>query len=168
MANSPDAGVPTRSRCASSRRPSAGSTSGSIKVGRHLLLGKVLRRELSQTVHPELVKPIRLNSVVVDERTLRAIVSFVLLYVGTFVLGAALLAIEAARTGVDVSVQDAIAAAATTLGNVGPGFGFAGPLGSFEPFSDFSTIVMTGLMWLGRLEIVPIVVLVSRHYWRNA
>ena len=57
---------------------------------------------------------------------------------------------------------------ASMLANVGPAFGVGGPLGSFEPFSDFSTILMTGLMWLGRLEIVPIVVLVSRHYWRNA
>jgi trk system potassium uptake protein TrkH len=54
------------------------------------------------------------------------------------------------------------------LANVGPAFGVGGPLGSFEPFSDFSTLLMTGLMWMGRLEIVPIVVLASRHYWRNA
>jgi trk system potassium uptake protein TrkH len=53
------------------------------------------------------------------------------------------------------------------LGNIGPAFGPGGPAGSFEPFSDFSTLVMTALMWLGRLEIVPIIVLLSRHYWRN-
>ena len=56
---------------------------------------------------------------------------------------------------------------ASMLANVGPAFGFAGPLGSFEPFSDFSTLVMTVLMWLGRLEVIPIIVLLSRHYWRN-
>ena len=60
-----------------------------------------------------------------------------------------------------------LAAAASLLGGVGPGLGFAGPMGSFEPFSDFSTLVMIGLMWLGRLEIIPIVVLLSRHYWRS-
>ncbi|MBA2332510.1 MAG: TrkH family potassium uptake protein [Actinobacteria bacterium] len=146
---------------------SAGSTSGSVKVVRHLLLGKILRRELDQTVHPEVVLPVRLNRRVVDERTLRAIMSFILLYIGIFVVGAALLAIDAARTGLDLSVLDAVAAAATTLGNVGPGFGSAGPYGSFEPFSDFSTVVMIGLMWLGRLEVIPIVVLASRHYWRT-
>jgi len=146
---------------------SAGSTSGSIKVVRHLLLGKILRRELDQTVHPEVVLPVRLNRRVVDERTLRAVSSFILLYIGIFVVGAALLAIDAARTGLDLSVLDAIAAAATTLGNVGPGFGIAGPYGSFEPFSDFSTLVLVALMWLGRLEVIPIVVLASRHYWRT-
>ena len=145
---------------------SAGSTGGAIKVVRHLLLGKVLRRELRQTLHPEVVMPIRLNGVVVDERTLRAITAFILLYVGLFVVGAGLIAVDAAFQGPDVSAYDAIAAAATTLGNVGPGLGLAGPMGSFEPFSDFSTIVMTALMWLGRLEVVPVIVLLTRGYWR--
>jgi len=127
----------------------------------------VLRRELAQTVHPELVQPIRLNSIVVDERTLRAVGSFILLYIGIFILGASLLAIEAARAGVELSVQDSIAAAASALGNVGPGLGFAGPIGSYEPFSDLSSVVLIGLMWLGRLELLPVVVLFTRSYWRN-
>ena len=106
---------------------SAGSTAGSIKVVRHLLIGKILRRELDQTVHPEIVVPIRLNGSTVDERTLRAVIVFVLLYVGLFAAGALVLTVDAAATNNQVSPFDAIAAAATTLGNVGPGFGFAGP-----------------------------------------
>jgi trk system potassium uptake protein len=146
---------------------SAGSTTGSVKVVRHLLLGKILRREIDQTLHPELVVPVRLNRIVVDERTLRAVSSFILLYIGIFILGAAVLAIDAARTGLELSVLDAVSVSASMLANVGPAFGIGGPLGSFEPFSDVSTVVMIGLMWLGRLEIVPIIVLLSRHYWRN-
>ncbi len=147
---------------------SAGSTSGSVKAVRHLLLGKILRREIDQTLHPELITPVRLNRSAVDERTLRAVTSFVLLYIGIFIVGTVLLAADAARTGLELSLLEAISVSATTLGNVGPAFGFAGPFGSVEPFSDFSTIVMTGLMWLGRLEVIPIVVLLSRHYWRNS
>ena len=146
---------------------SAGSTTGSVKVVRHLLLGKILRREIDQTMHPEVVLPVRLNRRVVDERTLRAVSSFILLYIGIFIVGALGLAIDAARTGLELSTIDAVSVSASMLSNVGPAFGIGGPLGSFEPFSDFSTIVMIGLMWLGRLEIVPIVVLLSRHYWRN-
>jgi len=146
---------------------SAGSTSGSVKIVRHLLLGKLLRRELDQTVHPEIVLPVRLNRKVVDERTLRAVTAFILLYIGLFIVGASLLALDAARTGLDLSVLEAIAASASMLGNVGPALGFAGPFGSYEPFSDVSTVIMTALMWLGRLEIIPIVVLFTRHYWRN-
>lgn len=144
----------------------AGSTGGSIKVVRHLLLGKVLRRELRQTVHPEEIVPVKLNKRVVDERTLRAIVAFIMLYLGAFVLGTGIIAIEAAHRGPELSVLDAIAASATTLGNVGPAFGVAGPMGSFESFGDFSTVTMIVLMWLGRLELIPIVVLFTRRYWR--
>jgi trk system potassium uptake protein TrkH len=101
----------------------------------------------------------------VDERTVRAVIAFVLLYVGIFVAGALLLLLDAYRVGLEFSPFDALAASATTLGNVGPAFGFAGPMGSFEPFSDVSIGIMTGLMWLGRLEIVPVVALLTRAYW---
>jgi trk/ktr system potassium uptake protein len=146
---------------------SAGSTSGSIKVVRHVLIGKIVRRELVQTVHPELVTPIRLNRVVVDERSIRAVIVFVLLYVGVFALGALALVFDAARTDLSLSPFEAIAAAATTLGNTGPAFGFAGPFGSFEPFSDVSKVILTALMFLGRLELIPIAVLFTRAYWRR-
>jgi trk system potassium uptake protein len=145
---------------------SAGSTAGSVKVVRHLLIGRILRRELDQTVHPELVAPIRLNQTIVDERTLRAVLAFVLLYVGLFALGTLALMADAARVDLDLRLIDAVAAAATTLGNVGPAFGFAGPMGSFEPFSDVSKGIMIVLMWLGRLEIIPVAVLLTRAYWR--
>ena len=145
---------------------SAGSTGGSIKVVRHLLLGKVLRRELDQTVSPEVVMPVKLNGAPVDERTLRAIASFILLYVGIWAVGAAILAIDSAFSGVDLATLDALGTSATALGNVGPGFGITGPMGSFAPLGDVSKITLIGLMWAGRLEIVPVVVLFTRHYWR--
>jgi trk system potassium uptake protein len=145
---------------------SAGSTSGSIKVVRHLLLGKILRREVDQTLSPEVVMPIRLNGSPVDERTVRAVAAFVLLYVGFWAVGASIIAIDSAISGIDVGPLDALGASATTLGNVGPGFGFAGPFGSFAEFGAASKLTMIGLMWVGRLEIVPVVVLLTRHYWR--
>jgi trk system potassium uptake protein len=143
----------------------AGSTSGSVKVIRHLLTGKALRRELDLTVHPEIVSAVRLNRTTVDERTLRAIQTFILLYIGCFIVGTVLLIVEAAVTGLDLTVLEATAATATTIGNVGPGLGFAGPFGSFEPFGNVSALVMIGLMWLGRLELIPVIVLFSRSYW---
>jgi trk system potassium uptake protein TrkH len=145
---------------------SAGSTSGSIKVVRHLLLGKVLRRELDQTLSPEVVMPIRLNGATVDERTLRAIAAFILLYVGAWAVGGGIIAIDSAITGAGLGALDSMTASATALGNVGPGLGITGPFGSFAPLGDVSKLTMIGLMWLGRLEIVPVVVLLTRHYWR--
>lgn len=145
---------------------SAGSTSGSVKVLRHVLMARILRRELRQTVHPELVSPVRLNRVVVDERTLRAVTSFVLLYIGIFVAGVLVITIDAAYGGPGVTPFEAIGAVAATLGNVGPAVGFAGPFGSYAPFSDVSTVVLTVLMWVGRIELIPVVVLLTRSYWR--
>ena len=145
---------------------SAGSTGGSIKVVRHLLIGRMLRRELDQTVHPEIVLTVRLNGSGVDERTLRAVLAFVLIYVGLFAVGALGLVLESFRTQADVEPFEAISAAAATLGNVGPAFGFAGPMGSYEPFSDLSKAIMTALMWLGRVEIIPVIVLFTKSYWR--
>jgi trk system potassium uptake protein TrkH len=145
---------------------SAGSTSGSIKVVRHLLMGKILRRELDQTLSPEVVLPIRFNGATVDERTLRAIAAFILLYVGAWVVGSSIIAIDSAITGAGLGPLDSITASATALGNVGPGIGVTGPFGSFAPLGDVSKITMIGLMWAGRLEIVPVVVLLTRHYWR--
>ena len=145
---------------------SAGSTAGAIKVVRHVVIGKILRRELDQTVHPEIVSAVRFNRRPVDERTVRAVIAFVLLYIGLFAVGALLLTIDAAVADVRVTPFEAIAAAASTLGNVGPAVGFAGPMGSYEQFSDWSKIVMIALMWLGRLEIIPVIVLFTRSYWR--
>jgi trk system potassium uptake protein len=145
---------------------SAGSTGGSIKVVRHLLLGKILRREIDQTVSPEVVMPVRLNGSPIDERTIRTIAVFVLLYVGFWAVGASLIAIDSAITGSGLGTIDALGTSATALGNIGPGFGITGPMGSFAPLGDVSKITLIGLMWVGRLEIVPVVVLLTRHYWR--
>lgn len=144
------------------------STAGSMKIVRHLLLVKVLQRELHQAVHPELVRPLRFKRAVVDEKTLRAVGFFMLLYVGLFVLGSIVISVESSRAGLDFTPLEAISASATTIGNVGPGFGFLGPMGSFEPFSDASKVTMIALMWMGRLELIPVVVLFTRRYWRGS
>lgn len=145
---------------------SAGSTSGSIKVGRHLVVGRVLRRELDQTMHPEYVAPVRLNRASIDERAARAVIAFVLIYVGLFVVASIALLADAHRTGLELTPFEALAASASALGNIGPAFGFAGPMGSFAPFSDVSKSIMIALMWIGRLEIVPVAALATRAYWR--
>jgi trk system potassium uptake protein len=145
---------------------SAGSTSGSIKLVRHLVIAKMLRREIDQTVHPEVVAPLRVNREVVDERALRAIIVFVFLYLGVFAAGAVVILVDSSLRGIDLTAFQALAVAASLLGGVGPGLGFAGPMGSFAPFSDVSTVTLTVLMYLGRLEIVPVLVLFTANHWR--
>ena len=146
---------------------SAGSTGGGIKIVRHLMLFRLVRRELEQTVHREAIVPVRVNRRVVDEKALRSAIVFVLLYLLTFAVGALGLIADARRAGEALTAFDAFGAAAACLGNVGPAFGFAGPYGSFAPFSDLSTWICTVLMWLGRVEIIPVVVVLTRAYWRS-
>jgi trk/ktr system potassium uptake protein len=146
---------------------SAGSTSGSVKVVRHLVIGRILRRELDQTVHPQLVTPLRVNRVPVDERMGRGVITFVLLYIGLFVAGALAIALDAARLDNGITALDALAASASAIGNVGPGFGAAGPMGSFADYGVPSKLVLAALMWAGRLEIIPVAVLLTRSYWRR-
>jgi trk system potassium uptake protein len=146
---------------------SAGSTAGSVKIVRHLLIGKILRRELDVTVHPEIVSPVRFSGRAVDEKTTRAVIAFVLLYVGLFAAGGLLITIDAAVGNREVTPFEAIAASASAIGNIGPAYGFAGPFGSFEPFSGFSKAVLMMLMWMGRLEIITVAVLFTRRYWRT-
>ena len=99
--------------------------------------------------------PIRVNGRVVDEKALRSTIVFVLLYLLMFAIGSLGLVIDAPPRGRDLDAFEAFGAAAACLGNVGPAFGFAGPYGSFAPFSDLSTWICTVLMWLGRVEIIP-------------
>lgn len=145
---------------------SAGSTGGSIKVVRHLMLFRIVRRDLAQSAHRGVQQPVRVNGVVVDEQALRSTLLFVLLYLIVFAVGALGLVVDSERIGEELSAFDAIGSAAACIGNVGPAFGSAGPYGSYADYSNLSTGVLAALMWLGRVEIIPVAVLLTRSFWR--
>lgn len=138
---------------------SAGSTGGGIKVVRWIVVLKTLRRELLTTANPNVVKPVRLGGTVLDEDAVRGIMSFTLLYVLLFGVSAVFIALDSARVGYELSVLEALSASLATIGNIGPGFGSLGPFGSYLEFSNVSKLLMIFLMWIGRLEIVPVLAL---------
>jgi len=149
---------------------SAGSTGGAIKIVRWLVIVKSLKRELFTTIHPEAVSPVRLGGRTLDERAMRGIYAFTLLYLVIFFVSVALLALNTARTGAfdgSLTVLELMAAIAATLGNVGPGFGAIGPMNSYLDFAPSSKLFMVFLMWIGRLEIFPVLVLLTQAYWRS-
>ncbi|WP_224337211.1 TrkH family potassium uptake protein [Haloprofundus halobius] len=146
---------------------SAGSTGGGIKIVRWYVILKSIRRELFTTAHPEAVRPVRLGGRALDERAVRGIYAFTLLYLFIFAVATVLLGLDAVRVGLDVTVLELVSASATTIGNVGPGFGFLGPMGGFLEFSNASKLLMVGLMWAGRLEILPVLVLLTPEYWQR-
>ncbi|WP_049913155.1 TrkH family potassium uptake protein [Halococcus thailandensis] len=146
---------------------SAGSTGSAIKIIRWVVIVKSLRRELFTTVHPEAVSPVRLAGRVIDERAIRGIYAFTLLYIALFVLASLLVVIDSWRVGYTISTLEATSAIASTLGNVGPGFGAVGPMNNYLAFPATSKLLMTFLMWIGRLEILPVLVLLTPSYWRT-
>ncbi|MFB6123857.1 MAG: TrkH family potassium uptake protein [Haloferacaceae archaeon] len=146
---------------------SAGSTGGSIKVVRWYVVLKSVRRELFTTAHPEAVRPVRLGGRAVDERAIRGIYAFTVLYLLIFFVAVAVLFADGLRTGLSLSVLESMSTVAATLGNVGPGFGLVGPMGSYLDFSNAAKLFMVALMWAGRLEILPVLVLLTPEYWRG-
>jgi trk system potassium uptake protein TrkH len=145
----------------------AGSVAGGLKIARVLLVGRLVKREVRLTVHRQQQVPIRLSGRIVSEPVLRAVVLYVVLYLGLFAVGSIALAADAALRGTPVGLDEAISASAATLGNVGPAFGAAGPMGSFAGYGDPGKVIMALLMWAGRLELLPVIVIMSRAYWRR-
>jgi trk system potassium uptake protein TrkH len=146
---------------------SAGSAAGSVKIIRWYIVARSVSRELFTTVHPEAVRPIRMADTVIEEGTVRSVFDFVLLFVALFVGSTVLLYLDAVRVGLDVTALEATSFTIATLGNVGPGFGLTGPMNNFLPLSDASKLYMVFLMWIGRLEIISVLVVFTPAYWRR-
>ena len=146
---------------------SAGSTGGGIKVVRWLIVLKVLRRQLAQTAHPEVVRPVRLGGYVVDEDAVRGIVAFTLFYFLLLGFATVFIALDASRVGVALTPLEAIGASLATLGNIGPAFGELGPFGSYLMLPNTTKLLLIGLMWAGRLEILPVLVVLTGPFWKE-
>jgi trk system potassium uptake protein TrkH len=140
----------------------AGSASGGPKVVRHVLMARFTLRELRRTLHPRAVLPVKLGGRVVADDTMREVVVFMLFYVLTYAVGAAIV------TAFGATLLTGITASAATLGNVGPGFSEIGPMGHFGDLHPVSKIVLTLEMWIGRLEVLTVLVLLRLEVWRSA
>ena len=68
----------------------------------------------------------------------------------------------------NVGLLESITAAVTCISNVGPGLGALGPTANFSILSDVSKYVLSLIMLMGRLELMPLLVLLSRHTWKNS
>lgn len=145
----------------------AGSTTCSIKSLRWLVTLKAFRRSLFTSVHPEAVRPLRLGTEVVDEETVRDIYAYILLSLVIFFLLTIFLVVDAARTADPVGEFEAMGAAASIFLNIGPAFERAGPLENYAGFSVASRAVMVIMMWIGRIEIIPVLVLLTPAFWKS-
>ncbi|KAA3605194.1 MAG: TrkH family potassium uptake protein [Planctomycetota bacterium] len=139
----------------------AGSAAGGAKAVRILLMLKFLWREITRVLHPRAVLPLRHKGRPIPDPILRAVFNLVSLYlVGYFVLAMALIFM-----GIDLVTG--FTASLACLGNIGPAFGAAGPMGNFADFPVAAKLLLTFAMWIGRLEVVTVLALLHPHVWRN-
>ncbi|WP_135823899.1 TrkH family potassium uptake protein [Halorussus ruber] len=146
---------------------SAGSAAGSVKIIRWYLIRKAMSREVFKSVHPEAVRPIRVSDDVADDDAVSSVFVFVMIFICIFAVSSVLIYLDGLRVGLELSAIEAVSASIATLGNVGPGVGIVGPMNNFERFSSATKLYMVFLMWIGRLEILSVLVVLSPSYWRR-
>lgn len=140
---------------------SAGSTAGGMKVIRILILGKLIKRDVAKIFHPRAYISIKNGGRTVPNETIVSINTFFALYMIIFVISTILISLE----GIDlISASSSVAA---TLGNIGPGLGFVGPMRNFSEFSFASKALFSFLMLLGRLELFTILALMAPKRWAS-
>ncbi|WP_072764532.1 TrkH family potassium uptake protein [Arenibacter nanhaiticus] len=141
---------------------SAGSTSGGIKVMRHLLIIRNGLLEFKRTLHNNAIIPVRYNNKTVDEHIVYNIIGFFVLYMLLFIIGS----LGLGALGLDFT--SAIGGAASSLGNVGPA------LGSLNPVSNYNSLPELGKWWcgflmlLGRLELFTVLILCTPYFWKTS
>lgn len=140
---------------------SAGSTGGGLKVSRVIIFFKCAAAELGRMLNPRRTVSIRVNGKAIATSTVHNTLVFISLYfLLTFVI-TALVSLD----GYDF--ETTFASVVSCMSNVGPGLGPAGPMGSFDIYSDLSKVLLSFAMLAGRLEIFPMLLLFSPDTWRR-
>jgi trk system potassium uptake protein len=137
----------------------AGSAGGGIKVVRILFAGKFLKREIDQLVHPKAILPIKLGGVTVQDDIQRQMISFLLFYIVLMVCSGLI------TTMIEHDAAIGFAGTAATIGNVGPGFGQIGPMGSFGLLQPATKVIFIIDMLVGRLELIPFLAMFCPDFW---
>ncbi|MDD6735467.1 MAG: TrkH family potassium uptake protein [Clostridiales bacterium] len=139
----------------------AGSTAGGIKVSRIVILVKSIFKEVKLVSHPKSTHKVMMNGRVVEHDVIRAVNVYMAAYMLIFAVSLMLICID----GKDFTTN--FTAVASTMNNVGPGLAGVGPTRNFGEFSTLSKLVLSADMLIGRLEIFPILVLISPYAWRK-
>ena len=125
------------------------------------LLIKNLHREVEQILHPRVVKTLKSDGERVEESTLSGITLFFFAYILLLLIGTLVVAWD------DVGFTSAFTASLTCISNVGPAFDVLGPTSNFAMLSNVSKVVLSTGMLLGRLEIMPLLLLLFPGLWRR-
>tara|TARA_B100000767_G_C19777451_1_gene543521 strand:- start:3492 stop:4994 length:1503 start_codon:yes stop_codon:yes gene_type:complete len=140
---------------------SSGSTSGGVKILRHLILIKNGILEFKRSLHPNAIIPLRHNNSVVEKPIVIHVLAFFILYLILFIIGAGVLSL----LGLDFT--SAIGGAASSIGNVGPALGSLGPISNFDSLPEMGKYWCSFLMLVGRLELFTVLILFTPYFWRD-
>ena len=140
---------------------SAGSTGGSIKCLRILLIIKHSYKELYRLVHPHAVTTVKLGKDIVSAEIMGSIWGFFILYLSLTVVATLIMSL----LGVDMIT--AFSSVAATIGNVGPGFGMVGPVSTYSEIPYLGKWILSFCMLTGRLEIYTVIVLLIPEFWKK-
>ena len=138
----------------------ASSTGGGIKVSRLLISLKSIYKEIKQMLHPKSVNVVKLNKKKLGEDTIRNVYVYLLAYITLAIVSVLIVSLD------NFDFETTVGSVITALGNVGPGLGMTGPVGSFADYSLLAKFVFCLDMLAGRLEIFPFLMLFS-YIWRK-
>ena len=139
----------------------SGSTSGGVKIVRHLIFVNNSVLELKRIIHPNAMLPVKVNAKSISTSGVNKNITFIFIYFLVFIMGGIFLLF----TGVDFDT--AIGASVAALSNVGTGIGEVGPGGSYVLFSQSAKWVLMLMMALGRVELFSLMTLFSKSFWKN-
>ena len=157
----------------------AGSTAGGIKVSRIVMAVKGAYINVRKLINPRYVPKAKFEGKTLEQKTINDVFAFITLYFFIFLAGIFLLSFDGVNGTVVQIASDAgnyevkhgffsnFSAVLTCISNVGPAFEAVGPYSSFAGYNDFSTIILTFIMMLGRLEILPVLILFNRRTWKK-
>lgn len=139
----------------------AGSTGGGVKSIRILTLIKYMFYEIRHTIHPNSIQTIKVDGKSLDDDSLKSIMIFFFIYVITIVFAIIIVSLD------NFDFMTTFSSVMATISNIGPGFEVVGPLGNYADFSNLSKITMIICMIIGRLEIIPVLILFSPSIWKK-
>lgn len=139
----------------------AGSTAGGFKIARVAILFKTLRAEFQRSLNPNRLVNIRINKKSITSTTSNGVLGYFALYVIIF------LVLFMCILPDSNSFITAFSAVSATLNNIGPGLDAVGPTSNYAAFNNFSKVMLSFSMILGRLEILPVLLLFSPRAWRR-
>lgn len=139
----------------------AGSTAGGLKISRAVMLFKSGRRELKKMLHPRSVSSIRLEGKSVEDSTVSSVGVYFAFFAALQLMFFLLISFE------PFDFETKVTSVVACFNNVGPGLGAVGPAGNYAAYTDFSKILLSIAMLFGRLEIYPIIFLLSPSVWKK-